>query len=89
MFNENCDFIVCYDMEQYFFNVVLDNVLYEYDYEGFDDMLLYIKLLMFGVLLMLLVEDGCVRLGIWQGIWLGEYWIYGGLWCIVVMFMGE
>lgn len=65
MFNENCDFIVWFDMEWYFLKIVLDNVFYEYDYEGVDDMFLYIKFFLLGVLLMLLVYNGWFLLGIW------------------------
>lgn len=38
----------------------------------------HIKSSMLGVSLMLPVEDGRVRLGTWQGIWLGEHRIHGG-----------
>ena len=69
--NENCDPTVRYDMEQYFLNAVPDNAPYEHDYEGPDDMPSHIKSSMLGVSLMLPVEDGRVRLGTWQGIWLG------------------
>ncbi|VTO16913.1 thiamin phosphate synthase [Klebsiella variicola] len=71
--NENCDPTVRYDMEQYFLNAVPDNAPYEHDYEGPDDMPSHIKSSMLGVSLMLPVEDGRVRLGTWQGIWLGEH----------------
>ncbi|GHK55077.1 YjbQ family protein [Klebsiella pneumoniae] len=70
--NENCDPTVRYDMEQYFLNAVPDNAPYEHDYEGPDDMPSHIKSSMLGVSLMLPVEDGRVRLGTWQGIWLGS-----------------
>ncbi|STV00004.1 thiamin phosphate synthase [Klebsiella pneumoniae] len=56
---------------QYFLNAVPDNAPYEHDYEGPDDMPSHIKSSMLGVSLMLPVEDGRVRLGTWQGIWLG------------------
>ncbi len=75
--NENCDPTVRYDMEQYFLNAVPDNAPYEHDYEGPDDMPSHIKSSMLGVSLMLPVEDGRVRLGTWQGIWLGEHRIHG------------
>lgn len=70
--NENCDPTVRYDMEQYFLNAVPDNAPYEHDYEGPDDMPSHIKSSMLGVSLMLPVEDGRVRLGTRQGIWLGS-----------------
>ena len=41
------------------------------------------------ITLMLPVEDGRVRLGTWQGIWLGEHRIHGGSRRIVATLMGE
>lgn len=70
--NENCDPTVRYDMEQHFLHAVPDNAPYEHDYEGPDDMPSHIKSSMLGVSLMLPVQDGRVRLGTWQGIWLGS-----------------
>ena len=87
--NENCDPTGRYDMEQYFLNAVPDNAPYEHDYEGPDDMPSHIKSSMLGVSLMLPVEDGRVRLGTWQGIWLGEHRIHGGSRRIVATLMGE
>ena len=68
---------------------VPDNAPYEHDYEGPDDMPSHIKSSMLGVSLMLPVEDGRVRLGTWQGIWLGEHRIHGGSRRIVATLMGE
>lgn len=76
-------------MEQYFLNAVPDNAPYEHDYEGPDDMPSHIKSSMLGVSLMLPVEDRRVRLGTWQGIWLGEHRIHGGSRRIVATLMGE
>ena len=87
--NENCDPTVRYDMEQYFLNAVPDNAPYEHDYEGPDDMPSHIKSSMRGVSLMLPDEDGRVRLGTWQGIWLGEHRIHGCSRHIVATLMGE
>ena len=53
------------------------------------DMPSHIKSSMLGVSLMLPVEDGRVRLGTWQGIWLGEHRIHGGSRRIVATLMGE
>ncbi|STU80117.1 protein yjbR [Klebsiella pneumoniae] len=49
----------------------------------------HIKSSMLGVSLMLPVEDGRVRLGTWQGIWLGEHRIHGGSRRIVATLMGN
>ncbi|SQC20850.1 thiamin phosphate synthase [Klebsiella pneumoniae] len=87
--NENCDPTVRYDMEQYFLNARTGQSPYEHDYEGPDDMPSHIKSSMLGVSLMLPVEDGRVRLGTWQGIWLGEHRIHGGSRRIVATLMGE
>ena len=87
--NENCDPTVRYDMEQHFLHAVPDNAPYEHDYEGPDDMPSHIKSSMLGVSLMLPVQDGRVRLGTWQGIWLGEHRIHGGSRHIIATLMGE
>lgn len=87
--NENCDFTVRYDMERFFFCTVFDNGNYEHDYEGADDMLFYIKFLMLGTLLVLPVHKGRIQTGTWQGIWLGEHCIYGGLRRIIATLQGE
>ena len=87
--NENCDPTVRYDMEQHFLNTVPDNAPYEHDYEGPDDMPSHIKSSILGVSLILPVQDGQVRLGPWQGIWLGEHRIQGGSRHIIATLMGE
>lgn len=87
--NENCDPTVRYDMEQHFLNTVPDNAPYEHDYEGPDDMPSHIKSSILGVSLILPVQDGQVRLGSWQGIWLGEHRIQGGSRHIIATLMGE
>ncbi len=53
------------------------------------DMPSHIKSSMLGVSLMLPVQDGRVRLGIWQGIWLGEHRIHGGSRHIIATLTGE
>ncbi|STW65943.1 thiamin phosphate synthase [Klebsiella michiganensis] len=76
-------------MEQHFLHAVPENAPYEHDYEGPDDMPSHIKSSMLGVSLMLPVRDGSVRLGTWQGIWLGEHRIHGGSRHIIATLMGN
>ena len=87
--NENCDPTVRHDMEQHFLRTVPDNARYEHDYEGPDDMPSHIKSSLLGVSLMLPVANGCVQLGTWQGIWLGEHRIHGGARKIIATLQGE
>lgn len=87
--NENCDPSVRRDMEQHFLKAIPDNAPYEHDYEGADDMPSHIKSSTLGVSLLLPVKNGCVQLGTWQGIWLGEHRIHGGSRHIIATLQGE
>ncbi|MCT4702925.1 secondary thiamine-phosphate synthase enzyme YjbQ [Enterobacteriaceae bacterium H20N1] len=87
--NENCDPTVRQDMERYFLKTVPDNVAYEHDYEGPDDMPSHIKSSLLGVSLLLPIHRGQVQLGTWQGIWLGEHRIHGGSRKIIATLQGE
>lgn len=87
--NENCDPTVRKDMERYFLATVPDNRRYLHDAEGADDMPAHIKSSLLGVSLTLPVHDGCLALGTWQGIWLGEHRIHGGQRHILATLQGE
>ncbi|HFZ8994593.1 TPA: secondary thiamine-phosphate synthase enzyme YjbQ [Citrobacter freundii] len=87
--NENCDPTVRHDMERFFLQTVPDNGNYEHDYEGADDMPSHIKSSMLGVSLFLPVNKGRLKLGTWQGIWLGEHRIHGGPRRIIATLQGE
>ncbi|CBG90343.1 secondary thiamine-phosphate synthase enzyme YjbQ [Citrobacter rodentium] len=87
--NENCDPTVRQDMVRFFLKTVPDNGDYEHDYEGPDDMPAHIKSSLLGVSLLLPVHKGRVKLGTWQGIWLGEHRIHGGSRQIIATLQGE
>ncbi|EHG7610967.1 secondary thiamine-phosphate synthase enzyme YjbQ [Citrobacter sedlakii] len=87
--NENCDPTVRHDMERYFLQAVPDHNNYEHDYEGPDDMPAHIKSSLLGVSLLLPVHKGRIKLGTWQGIWLGEHRIHGGSRQIIATLQGE
>ena len=87
--NENCDPTVRFDMERHFLGAVPEDAPYEHDYEGPDDMPAHIKSSLLGASLTLPVLKGRVRLGTWQGIWLGEHRIRGGARRIVATLQGE
>lgn len=87
--NENCDPTVRQDMERYFLTTVPDNGDYQHDDEGPDDMPAHIKSSLLGVSLLLPVGKGRIKLGTWQGIWLGEHRIHGGSRQIIATLQGE
>ena len=87
--NENCDPSVRRDMERHFLKTAPDNAAWEHDDEGPDDMPSHIKSSTLGVSLLLPVKNGRVQLGTWQGIWLGEHRIDGGVRRIVATLQGE
>ncbi|HBU8852542.1 secondary thiamine-phosphate synthase enzyme YjbQ [Citrobacter sp. Cs237] len=87
--NENCDPTVRHDMERFFLQAVPDHGNYEHDYEGPDDMPAHIKSSLLGVSLLLPVHKGRIKLGTWQGIWLGEHRIHGGSRQIIATLQGE
>lgn len=88
--NENADPSVRRDMERHFAHMVPeDQPYYEHVYEGSDDMPAHIKASMLGSSLMIPVKNGALRLGTWQGIYLGEHRDYGGARRIVLTLQGE
>ncbi len=87
--NENCDPSVRRDMERHFLQTAPDNAAWEHDDEGPDDMPSHIKSSTLGVSVLLPVKNGRVQLGTWQGIWLGEHRIDGGVRRIVATLQGE
>ena len=72
--NENADSSVRRDMESHFNQLAPEDApYYEHTYEGSDDMPAHIKSALLGCELCLPIAKGCVRLGTWQGIYLGEH----------------
>ena len=72
--NENADASVRRDMESHFNQLAPEDApYYEHTYEGPDDMPAHIKSGLLGCELTLPVAQGRLRLGTWQGIYLGEH----------------
>lgn len=77
--NENADPSVRSDMEAHFCHMVPeDQPYYRHIYEGADDMPAHIKSSLLGVSLTIPIKSGRLRLGTWQGIYLGEHRDHGG-----------
>lgn len=87
--NENCDPTVRSDMEQHFLTSVPEMANYQHDYEGRDDMPAHIKSSLLGASLTIPITQGCLALGTWQGIWLGEHRIHGGVRRIIATLSGQ
>lgn len=88
--NENADSSVRRDMERHF-NVMVpeDAPYYEHTYEGPDDITAHIKSSLIGVELTIPVRDGCLCLGTWQGLYLGEHRNHASSRSLVVTLQGE
>lgn len=77
--NENADPTVRSDFSQFIDRLVPEDCHYfEHTYEGVDDMPAHIKSSLLGVELTLPVTKGKLNIGVWQGIYLGEYRDTGG-----------
>jgi secondary thiamine-phosphate synthase enzyme len=88
--NENADPTVRTDFENFFNHTVKENEhYYKHIYEGSDDLPAHIKSSLLGVSLTVAVTKGCLNLGIWQGIYLGEHRIHGGARTCVLTLQGE
>jgi len=88
--NENADPDVRRDMESHFNHFVPENQhYYEHTLEGSDDMPAHIKSSTLGCSLTIPIRDGCLALGTWQGIYLGEHRNHGSFRQVVVTMQGE
>lgn len=77
--NENADSTVLDDFETVFNKLVKENEpYYTHDMEGPDDMPAHIKAAMIGSSVTLPITNGRLNLGVWQGIYLGEFRNRGG-----------
>ena len=71
--NENADPSVRSDFESHFNKFIPENApYYIHTYEGPDDMPAHLKSSTIGVSLMLPIGQGRLKMGTWQGIYLGE-----------------
>jgi secondary thiamine-phosphate synthase enzyme len=88
--NENADPTVRRDFETYFNKAVPENDLdYQHNDEGPDDMPAHIKAAMLGSSVTIPIRNGRLAVGTWQGIYLCEHRNYGGRRNLVVTAWGE
>ena len=77
--NENADPTVLEDMSKWFDSNIKENEpYYKHTYEGSDDMPAHIKSVLIGNQLQIPISNGKLNLGVWQGIYLGEFRNHGG-----------
>lgn len=88
--NENADAAVRRDFERFFNRLVPQGEGgYEHDYEGPDDLPAHFKGSLLGCQLLLPVTAGCLALGTWQGIYLGEHREQGGARRVLATLQGQ
>jgi secondary thiamine-phosphate synthase enzyme len=88
--NENADPDVRRDMETHLRQLAPDGAAhYVHRMEGPDDMPAHIKSSLMGASVTLPIADGRLRLGVWQGIYLGEHRDYGGARTIIATLNGD
>lgn len=88
--NENADAAVRRDVERFFNRLAPQGQAgYEHDYEGPDDLPAHFKSSLLGCQLTVPVAEGRLRLGTWQGIYLGEHRDQGGARRVVLTLQGE
>lgn len=77
--NENADYTVRTDMENYFNKLIPENLSYfEHTSEGSDDMPAHIKASIIGQSVTIPISNYKLNLGTWQGIYLCEFRRHGG-----------
>lgn len=88
--NENADPDVRRDLESHFCHLAPDGAAhYVHVLEGADDMPAHIKASLLGSAVTVPVANGRLRLGVWQGLYLGEHRERGGVRQVVVTIQGE
>ncbi len=88
--NENADPDVRKDFEHWCVQAIPDGAPYlVHRTEGPDDMPAHLKSGLFGASLSIPVGDGRLRLGTWQGVYLGEHRDDGGSRTVVATLWGE
>lgn len=88
--NENADPAVRGDFGRWFDRAVPDGAAYfRHVDEGGDDMPAHIKSSLLGCELSLPIRSGRLRLGTWQGIYLGEHRDHGGSRLVIATIYGE
>jgi secondary thiamine-phosphate synthase enzyme len=88
--NENADPDVRRDLETYLRHLAPDGAgHYVHVLEGPDDMPAHIKASLMGASVSAPIANGRLRLGVWQGIYLGEHRDHGGPRQVIVTLQGE
>lgn len=88
--NENADPDVRRDMERQFQELIPEGApFFTHVMEGDDDMPAHVKSSLLGVSLTVPIGDGRLKLGTWQGIYLGEHRNHGGARQLVVTLNGD
>ena len=88
--NENADPDVRRDLETHLRHLVPDGAShYVHVLEGPDDMPAHIKASLMGASVTVPIAHGRLRLGIWQGLYLGEHRDHGGARQVVATLQGE
>ncbi len=88
--NENASPDVRADLERYLNRAVPEDAPYfEHTDEGPDDMPAHVKASLLGAGLVVPVSGGRLRLGTWQGVYLGEHRDHGGSRRIVITVLAE
>jgi len=88
--NENADPDVRRDLEAHLRHLVPDGAgHYVHVLEGPDDMPAHVKASLMGASVTVPVSQGRLRLGVWQGIYLGEHRDHGGSRQVIVTLHGE
>jgi secondary thiamine-phosphate synthase enzyme len=88
--NENADPDVRHDLEVHLRHLVPDGAgRYVHVLEGPDDMPAHVKASLLGSSVSVPMSNGRLRLGVWQGIYLGEHRDHGGSRQVIVTLHGE
>lgn len=88
--NENADPTVRQDFESWFNRAVREGEsYYRHTLEGDDDLPAHIKASLLGHSVMIPVGDGELKLGTWQGVYLGEHRDHGGARRVILTLQGE
>jgi secondary thiamine-phosphate synthase enzyme len=88
--NENADPSVRSDFESFFNQAVPENTPYFLHVdEGSDDMPAHLKGSILGCSLTIPITDGCLNMGVWQGIYLCEHRNFGGSRMLLVTVQGR
>ena len=87
--NENASPEVQLDLESSMNAIAPENVAYQHDLEGPDDMPAHVKSSLLGPSLTIPIRDGRLALGTWQGIYLCEHRNHGGQRQLVATLQGD